>query len=103
MFKKITSYMASKYQRSKDFVKCHARTFVASVTVAVLTVPGVALAVGPADPADFFTQPMLDTIKLPILAAMGMIVATAFSILAFRMVATVGFGMVKSFFSSAAR
>ncbi|ECO1010164.1 hypothetical protein AA464_08535 [Salmonella enterica subsp. enterica serovar Newport] len=103
MFKKITSYMASKYQQVKAFAKGHARTFAASVTVAALTVPGVALAVAPTDPAEFFNQSMLDAIKVPILTAMGMIVATAFSILAFRMVATVGFGMVKSFFSSASR
>ncbi|EDJ9243975.1 hypothetical protein GFJ62_09360 [Salmonella enterica subsp. diarizonae] len=103
MFKKITSYMASKYQQAKAFVKGHARTFAASVTVAALTLPGIASAAAPTDPSTFITQAMLDSIKTPILAAMGMIVATAFTILAFRMTATVGFGMVKSFFSSSAR
>lgn len=103
MFKQLIAYASVKYQQAKAFVKGHARTLAASVTVAALAVPGIASAAAPTDPSVFITQAMLDAIKTPILSAMGIIVATAFTILAFRMVATVGFGMVKSFFSSAAR
>ena len=103
MFKQIRAYLADKYQQAKGFVSSHARSVTATLTVAALTVPGLASAAAPTDPADFITQAMLDGIKTPILTAMGMIIATAFTILAFRMVGTVGFGMIKSFFSSAAK
>lgn len=71
--------------------------------VTMLLTSGTVLAAGtPPDPETFITQAMLDAISNPILITMGAVVTTAFAILTFKLVVTVGMGVIKSFFSRAA-
>ncbi|WP_370618296.1 hypothetical protein [Citrobacter meridianamericanus] len=65
---------------------------------------GSALAAGtPPDPSTFITTAMLEAISNPILVTMGAVVTAAFGILTFKLVVSVGMGVIKSFFAKAAQ
>lgn len=70
--------------------------------VTMLSASGASLAATPPDPETFITQAMLDAISVPVLVTMGAVVTTAFGILTFKLVITIGMGVIKSFFSRAA-
>lgn len=70
--------------------------------VTMLSASGASLAATPPDPETFITQAMLDAISGPVLVTMGAVVTTAFGILTFKLVITIGMGVIKSFFSRAA-
>jgi len=75
----------------------------AMAVVTMLSASGVSMAAAtPPDPESIITQAVLDAIATPILITMGAVVTTAFTILTFKLVTTVGMGVMKSFFTRAA-
>lgn len=70
--------------------------------ISMATFSGASFAADTPDPATFITQAMLDAIANPVLITMGAIVTTAFGILTFKLVVTIGMGAIKSIFNRAA-